>query len=446
MNQQQALEILKLGHNVYLTGPAGSGKTFLLNQYISFLKNRNINVGITASTGIAATHMNGRTIHSWSGLGVRDKLDKKDIKELLKKRQLVNRLRQAGVLIIDEISMFHDFHLDMVDQICRSLRGRELPFGGLQVVLCGDFFQLPPIDRSGAGARFVINSRIWQEMDIKICYLDEQFRQEDNNFLKLLNEIRANCVSQTCRNDLLSRMNQPLAKGIFPTKLHSLNRNVDAINNLELSRLPEEPREYEMVCRGNRKLIQVLKDGCLAPEMLALKEGAVVMFIQNNFEKGYVNGTLGKVIGFEDYYPIIETVRGDVITAEPGNWIIEENGEIRAMISQVPLRLAWAITVHKSQGMSLDAAEIDLSQAFSLGMGYVALSRVRTLEGIKLLGINEMALKVDPDIVELDKDFSERSRVIVEELGRLEPGIKKRKQEEFLDRIRAMAREQKFFD
>lgn len=446
MNQQQALNILKMGHNVYLTGAAGSGKTFLLNSYIDFLKSKKIEVGITASTGIAATHMNGRTIHSWSGLGVRDKLDRKDIQELLKKKQLVNRLRRAAVLIIDEISMFHDFHLDMVDEICRSLRGLDLPFGGLQTILCGDFFQLPPVDRSGSGARFANNSKIWRNMEIKICYLEEQFRQEDANYSKLLNEIRASVLSKESFNCLMSRLNQPVSGGIYPTKLHSLNKNVDAINDFELSLISGESVEYQMVCKGNKKLVQILRDGCLAPENLILKKGAVVMFVQNNFEQGYVNGTLGKVVGFNNGKPMVKTAKGDIIMVEPGNWIIEEKGMIKAMITQMPLRLAWAVTVHKSQGMSLDAAEIDLSRAFTPGMGYVALSRVRKLAGIKLLGINDMAFKVNQDIIELDREFKNQSRLLTEYLINLDSKAIMRRQDDFLERIKAFSDRFGFFD
>lgn len=437
MNQKQALDILKLGHNVYLTGPAGSGKTFLLNQYIDFLKNKKINVGVTASTGIAATHLNGRTIHSWCGLGIKDDLRKKDIEDMLKKSYLVNRLRSAGVLIIDEISMFHNFHLDMVDEVCRSLRGLDLPFGGLQVILCGDFFQLPPVDRNSRGSGFVIKSRAWQELDIKICYLDQQFRQADAQFLKLLNEIRRNQISEECLDKLLARINEAVDGPLSPTKLYTHNADVDAVNNLELAMVENDPVAYEMTSRGNKNLVRILKDSCLAPETLILKEGALVMFVQNNFEKGYVNGTLGKIIGFGDgNLPIVETKSGNRIIASPGTWTIEEGGAVIAKISQIPLRLAWAITVHKSQGMSLDAAEIDLSRAFALGMGYVALSRVRTLAGIKLLGINDLALKVDPAIVELDKEFSRQSQTLAEQLGRMKARIKEQKQAEFLERIK----------
>ena len=163
---------------------------------------------------------------------------------------------------------------------------------------------------------------------------------------------------------------------------------------------------------GPKNLVDFLKKNCLSPEKLKLKVGAIVMFVKNNFEAGYVNGTLGKVIDYDDNKcPIIKTMSGRKITASPTNWNMEEYDKVVASIRQIPLRLAWAITIHKSQGMSLDAAEIDLSHSFECGMGYVALSRVRTLENIKLMGINQIALRVSPVIVEKDKEFKKLSEM-----------------------------------
>ncbi len=436
MTQQEAFDLLKMGHNVYLTGAAGSGKTYLLNKYIGFLKNKKVGVGITASTGIAATHMNGRTIHSWSGMGIKDALTKEDLSKLLAKRYLRKTFAEAKVLIIDEISMLHSFRLDMVDRICKAFKESTLPFGGIQVVLCGDFFQLPPVSKNGEEANFVHKSDIWQEMDIKICYLEEQHRQEDKPFLQVLNDIRSNTVSDTTKQSLNSRHNKEVAIDIPPTKLFTHNADVDAINNMELEKIKKEPQIYQMSSRGIDALVETLKKNCLAPEQLILKKGAVVMFVKNNFEKGYVNGTLGKVAGFDkESYPIIETVSKDKIIAMPEKWTIEEGNKIIAEINQIPLRLAWAITVHKSQGMSLDAAVIDLSKAFEPGMGYVALSRVRTLVGIKLLGINDTAYEVSAEAIELDRqliNLSKHEENNLKNLGWLE---KHKRQNQFIGSI-----------
>jgi hypothetical protein len=411
MTQQEALDILKLGHNVYLTGSAGSGKTYVLNQYISYLRKHGVDVGITASTGIAATHMNGTTIHSWSGLGIRDRLSPYDLEALEEKRYLWDRIQSARVLIIDEVSMLHHFRLDLVDEICKMFRRNDKPFGGLQVILCGDFFQLPPVSRTGEEiAQFIHRSQCWESMDLKVCYLHEQHRQNDQEFLEVLNAIRANSVSTETLNLLTARFNKEPESAVQPTRLYTHNIDVDVINNAELDKLPGDIHTFAMEERGKPFIVETLKKSCLAPSALRLRKNARVMFVKNNYEAGYVNGTLGTVTDFdEEGWPIVYTASGKRIVASPMPWQITEENKILAEISQVPLRLAWAITVHKSQGMSLDAVEVDLSKSFEKGMGYVALSRVRTLSGLKLLGLNDMALEVNEDILEFDKELQELS-------------------------------------
>jgi len=405
MTQSQTLKILKSGYNVFLTGSAGTGKTFLLNKFISYLKKKKIWVGITASTGIAATHIEGRTIHSWSGMGIKQEMDEKMIKKLIKNEKLNDRIKGPKVLIIDEISMLDAGRLDLVDEICKAVRGNSLPFGGLQIIVCGDFFQLPPIDRKRK-AKFAYESLAWQNSDIKVCYLEKQHRQKDLKFIEILNKIRNNEAGQEELDCLKKRLYKSIDYSIKPTKLYTHNADVNAINSYELSRIPEEEKIYYMDSYGPKELVSFLKKNCMAPEELKLKVGAAVMFVKNNFAAGYVNGTIGKIIDFEDNdYPVVELKSGNSIIASPASWNIEENDEIIASIRQFPLRLAWAITIHKSQGMNLDVAEIDLSKAFELGMGYVALSRVRTLNGIRLMGINEFSLKVNQAIVQKDCEF-----------------------------------------
>ncbi len=386
-----------------MTGSAGSGKTFLLNQFIDDLKSKKIKVGITASTGIAATHLNGRTIHSWCGMGIAKKLNKKQIRKILMWEELLERIKNAQVLIIDEISMLDADCLDLVDKICKAVKNPFSPFGGIQIVLCGDFFQLPPVSKDSL---FAFHALSWENSGFKVCYLDEQFRQDDAGFLNILNKIRANEAGEEEMNLLKTRLYEPVAHVPFLTKLYTHNVNVDALNDFELSKILGEEKVYQVIEHGPRQLVDFLKKSYPAVGELELKVGAVVMFIKNNFDAGYVNGTLGEVVGFdEDGYPEIKTKNNNKIVAKPVSWNIEEDEIVVASIRQVPLRLAWAITVHKSQGMSLDAAEIDLSKSFERGMGYVALSRVRTLNSIRLMGINELALKVDELVVKKDKEF-----------------------------------------
>ena len=436
MTQAEALDILKLGHNIFLTGPAGSGKTFLLNQYVNYLKKNHIAVAVTASTGIAATHLNGRTIHSWCGMGINDSFNKEQMRSLKDRDEVVFRIKRTKVLIIDEISMLNASRLDLINNICQAVRQNLRPFGGLQVVLSGDFFQLPPVTKQPKeDGRFVVESETWQNMAIKICYLEEQYRQADKVFLQILNNIRNGTVTDETMDCLRVRINQPINSTIRATKLHTHNSDVDAYNTFELNKLAGNKVVYEMTTTGIASLVRNLKDSyCLAPESLAVGIGAIVMFLKNNFNRGYVNGTLGQVVGFDadNGYPVVKTIRGREIIAYPETWLMEDGGEVLASVSQVPLRLAWAITVHKSQGMSLDCAEIDLSKTFEFGMGYVALSRVRSLDGIKLVGINDKALQINEAVIILNKILVEKSRQDLNQHQQCGKRMIKKEQKKFL--------------
>ncbi len=445
MTQKQALEILKTGRNVFVTGPAGSGKTHLVNTYIKYLSEHHIDVGITASTGIAATHMSGMTIHSWAGIGIAASLTQGDLESMFEKTYLTKRFDRVKVLIIDEVSMLHHFRFDLVNKVLQHMKGNAKPFGGVQVVLCGDFFQLPPVSRLGEPeTHFIYNSESWKEARFTICYLSEQHRQKDDSVLSILNEIRKGDVSDGTRDLLQSRYNIRTTD-FEPTRLFTHNADVDSLNETELNNLKsDEETDYYMDTKGREPLVATLKKSCLAPEVLRLKVGARVMCVKNNFDEGYVNGTLGIVISCkENQDPVIRTATGKVIKIERASWKIEEEGKVKAELSQYPLRLAWAITVHKSQGMSLDAVEVDLSKSFEPGMGYVALSRVRTLDGLTILGINEKALSVHNEVLEFDAELQTLSAEAESDLEETKPKDLKKEQEEFLKLIKPLPREKK---
>lgn len=403
MKQETALTILKTGANVFLTGEPGAGKTYVVNEYIAWLEACGVSVAVTASTGIAATHIGGMTIHAWSGIGARDTLTHFELDQIVSREVVVKRVKKAKVLIIDEISMLDGKLLDMVNVVTRTIRQSADAFGGLQVVLVGDFFQLPPVTRQGDVMRYAFESRAWEEARVATCYLTEQHRQEDELFLGLLSSIRRNEIEDD-HFTLLKEQTEISYEGIEPTRLYTHNTDVDLVNATKLGELRGTKATFRMDGRGSKPVQEALVKSCLSPQVLELKIDAMVMCTKNNFEAGYVNGTLGRVVAFEDLegYPIIETAEGKTITIKPVSWSVAEDKKILAEITQVPLRLAWAITVHKSQGMSLDAAEIDLSRAFVYGQGYVALSRVRSLAGLKMLGMNPTALNVDPKIVAMD--------------------------------------------
>ncbi|MEO6536635.1 MAG: AAA family ATPase [Candidatus Paceibacterota bacterium] len=412
MTQDQALSILTTGVNVFLTGEPGSGKTHTVNAYVAWLRARGIEPAITASTGIAATHIHGMTIHSWSGIGIRDSLSEADIDAIATKEHIVRRIQKTSILIIDEISMLSANVLVMVDAVCREVKRVPEPFGGIQVVLVGDFFQLPPIGKRDAGnAAFAFESSVWEDLHAVVCYLTEQHRQEDKRFLSVLASIRSADADPSTVSAIMNREVELDGFDEDVPRLFTHNADVDKLNQDRLEKLTTESKSYRMLGSGAPPMIEALKRGCLSPESLVLKEGAVVMGTKNIPAIGLANGTLGTVIGFErgTNYPLIETNSGRTITVAPVDWAVEEGGKARATITQVPLRLAWAITVHKSQGMSMDAAAIDLSRAFEYGQGYVALSRVRSLAGLHVLGWSESALMVHPLVASRDEGFRDLS-------------------------------------
>ena len=403
MTQEEALAVLKCGYNAFITGAAGSGKTYLLRKYIEYLRTHGIGVGVTASTGIAATHLDGTTIHSWSGLGIKDLLSEDDLKKLSRKPYLKERFKNTSVLIIDEISMLSQEQFESLDLICQQLKKNKSPFGGMQIILCGDFFQLPPVGKEDA---FVCESELWQKANLKICYLEEQYRHLDKKFVTLLESVRKNEVVGKPLELLKKTVTRSEEVSDKVTKLYTHNANVDEINTKELEAMPGRAVSYTMTGYGDEHLMKSLKTSCLAGEELTLKKGALVMFLKNNFELGYVNGTMGTVSECNPgENPIVLTRDGRYITVPLASWEIEDElgKTVLAMVQQYPLRLAWAITVHKSQGMTLESAEIDLSKSFGYGMGYVALSRLTSLDGLYLLGINDMAYRLDPQVHEYEK-------------------------------------------
>ena len=444
MNQSTALNILKSGDNVFLTGQAGSGKTYVLNQYIEYLQRRGVSVSVTASTGIAATHIGGTTIHSWSGLGINSNIADHQIDAMRDKKYLISRFRDVKVLLLDEISMISPELLDSVNRVLQAFKENDEPFGGIQVIVSGDFFQLPPVSRSQTEERFAWSAQVWNQAEFSICYLTEQFRQESESSLNaLLNEIRDGEVSEQSMELLRTRYRKEPDMEVEATKLYTHNADVDQINQQALDALPGYGKKFEMSHKGNTRLVAGLEKGTLAHGIFEVKKNAHVMFVKNNYEKGYMNGSMGRVVDFSEAgWPLVELVDDRIIEAEPETWSLDENGTVLASISQVPLRLAWAITVHKSQGMSLDAAEIDLSKSFESGQGYVALSRLRSIEGLKLMGLNPQALLIDEEIRNRDTSFKEESVQDESRFNKKSEDEKEELFEDFLEKVSARSVEE----
>lgn len=412
MKQSLALEILLSGESALLTGPAGTGKTFVLNQFIRASKDEGKYVSVTATTGLAATHLGGTTIHAWAGIGVLDYLPDRFVDHIAKGRREI--IEKTDILIIDEISMLHDYRLDMVDEVCRLVRkAPDVPFGGIQVVMSGDFFQLPPVNRAGSReGGFVVHSDAWRELNPVILYLDEQFRQREGDaLLDILTSLRANNLRRHHAEKLLERTGYEPPTDADLTELHTMNVDVDQINGRRLAELAGDEVQYTQHTTGSANYVENLQRSVLAPVELVLKLGALVMAVKNDQSKRYANGSIGMVVDFEPAtdYPVVQFRNGRTVVMQPDTWELRDGDKKRASISQIPLRLAWAITVHKGQGMTLDAARIDLRKAFVPGMGYVALSRVRDIDNLYLTGINRTALQMSDEAYTIDERLKMRA-------------------------------------
>jgi hypothetical protein len=311
--------------------------------------------------------------------------------------------------------MLHAKQLNLVNQVLKYFKESDEAFGGIQVIVAGDFFQLPPVGKNDERNRdkFCFMSEAWVEAKFRVCYLTEQHRQGNDYLNDILNAIRSQSITEE-HLQALEQTNQQNIGETF-TRLYTHNMDVDAINFKHLNAIESDGRQFDAVCDGNDKLIETLKSSVRAPENLTLKKNAKVMFVKNNFDMGYINGSLGEVIGFEEdddhgILPKVKLTDGTVLVVEPETWSVDNDaGKTIASFQQIPLRLAWAITIHKSQGMTLEAAEINLSHTFEKGQGYVAISRLKALNGLKLLGINQQALELDSLAIKADRRFQELS-------------------------------------
>lgn len=403
MTQKRALEILLNGDNVFLTGPPGAGKTYLLNVFIEAAAKAHRRVAVTATTGIAATHIFGQTINSWAGLGYANKLKTSD-REAIKAR-----IKLVDTLVIDEISMMDPKTLNILDVICKINRKSSKPFGGIQVVLVGDFFQLPPVTKKDKELKYVFKSPVWSDLELKVCYLSDQHRQDnDNDLSTVLKSIRQSTFGEVEQNIVSKRLYlSPHNNSVV--KLLSHNYDVEQVNKNELEKLKGKVHIYMSFKRGNEVALDLLKSQILASDILFLKEGSEVMFVVNNPDAGYFNGSRGTVkeLGRENI--IIKIYGNGYVRLKRFKFRLDTDIFKDTYISQFPIKLSWGLTIHKSQGMTLDKAEIDLSHAFLPNMGYVALSRLRSIEGLYLKDYNKMAFMVNSEISKIDHTFRKLS-------------------------------------
>lgn len=459
-SQMEALYYLLRGDNVVLCGQAGAGKSWVIDTYKKIIthfqprlekEGKEFNIATTASTGVAASLIMGQTIHSWSGLGI--SVDKFDPRKLdgKSKGAWVNakrRIQQTDCLIIDEVSMLPAYFLSNLDRACKIARKKlDKPFGGLQVVLVGDFLQLPPVDTHqkdsdghDVDASYCFHAKdntgkpIFGVSGFKWCYLDRVRRSKDDRLTDLLNGIRNENVSKQDLRNLRSRFGVKPEKGKSYTQLRTVNRSVDSYNEERLDKLHGSNQHYRVSWEGDaKKARELIKNAKMTD--IDLKPGAVVMLTSNRAIQGdsqHVNGSMGTILECDPHYvrilfndgqtrdvyrqadDITQIVVDEHVDEDTGETVVEELEETIATVKHLPIRLAWAITVHKSQGQTLDGAIIDLSKCFQKGLGYVALSRCKSLDDIIMEGSFEDlpvdALKIDDEALKADRKIRTKAK------------------------------------
>lgn len=392
-DQRLAWDTLVKGANLFVTARAGAGKSFLIDFIKEHFSGR---VLVTASTGIAANNVGGRTLHSQFLINPMHP----DIKESAEKVDAGKRgwqVRSARLLIIDEISMVSDTLLNCVSEICKRVRNSHAPFGGLQLAFFGDFLQLPPVFKgNSANDKICWDCPCWSAANIKTMLMTSNFRQSgDGEFYRILTRLRYNKLTQT---DIEKIQSRDVTVDDSAIRLFSTNEEVDHYNAYKFNKLDANTEHrFYADAYGEDALIRGYWKDAIIPEELVLRIGARVMMCKNkDVEEGYLfNGSLGEVVGFSaGGYPVVKFDSGIVFTVEKETiYLVKEKDaggrdQILTEIVQVPLRLAYAVTIHKSQGQTFDSVFVDCSRMFLYGQAYVALSRARTLGGLAVRGFN----------------------------------------------------------
>lgn len=399
--QSRVFDLVLQGKSVFFTGSAGTGKSLLLKHIIKALPS--LSTFVTGTTGLAGSLLGGMTIHAFAGIG-KGEGNIESLSRLAGQGESGLRWRRAKTLIIDEISMMDGKIFDTLESIAREVRGSKAPFGGIQVILSGDFCQLPPVCRKNSDDRkFCFEALSWSSC-IDVCVeLKTVFRQADDVFIDLLSEVRAGRMTQSKIAFELSQCTRALNidDGILPTRLFTHRIDVNALNETELQKLNGRMVIFEAQDSGDKTLLETT---CAAPQRLPLKEGAQVMLTRNkSSRKGLVNGSRGVVekISSGGTVYVRFASHDDPIIIEREKYTVSAGGRVLAERRQLPLSLSWGITIHKSQGMSLDRVEVSLEKAFEPGMAYVALSRAKTLEGLRIIGnISSHSLRADPKVLD----------------------------------------------
>jgi ATP-dependent DNA helicase PIF1 len=422
--QTAALSAVKSGRNIFLTGAGGTGKSHTIKAIVSWASNTGVRAAVTAMTGCAALLLNSegarpraKTLHSWAGVGLAREAPHELAEAVAKNRRAAYRWASTQILIIDEVSMMTPEFLEKLDMVARRVRKQPaVKFGGLQLVLAGDFCQLPPVNKTSEPTVYVFDSPVWATLIEETHYLTQIVRQSDPVFQRLLTEARMGALSPESIAILEGRKGLAWADDdIRPTLLFNRNAEVDSINRKNMEALDGERHTYET------QTVQMGKDGSHpirvsdpiletaltrldadAPydKSLELCIGAQVMLLTNmDQEHGLVNGSRGVVTGYSPGgLPLVRFIgMKDSVLIDRANWWLADPEYIGR--SQIPLKVAYALTIHKSQGATLDSALIDIgSRTFEYGQAYVALSRVRSLSGLYIWALDPRRIMCHPSV------------------------------------------------
>ncbi|KOC66579.1 ATP-dependent DNA helicase PIF1 [Habropoda laboriosa] len=399
--QAKILQTILNGKNVFFTGSAGTGKSFLLKKIIAALP-PDVTTA-TASTGVAACHIGGITLHQFAGIGL-------GTANLERCYQMASRnaiqWRRTKHLIIDEISMVDGEYFDKIEAVARHIRKNERPFGGIQLILCGDFFQLPPISTKDRKANFCFNSNMWEKCVHYNFELQTVYRQRDPKFISILNNIRIGRVTDEITEILKATAKQKIENnGILATRLCSHVKEAEEINEFQLNELKGEQKIY-MAQDSDQGMTTVLNQQLNVPSKLILKVGCQVMLLKNiNVSNSLVNGARGIVTKFQGSVPVVQFKSGAPYPAKLEKFHLKTNTGTVLYRKQIPLKLAWAFSIHKSQGLTLDCVEMCLARVFDAGQSYVALSRAQSLQSLRVLDFNTQQVWAHSDVLTFYKKF-----------------------------------------
>ncbi|XP_028329072.1 ATP-dependent DNA helicase PIF1 [Gouania willdenowi] len=402
LNKEQAavLSAVLSGRSVFFTGSAGTGKSFLLKRIMGSLPPKS--TFSTASTGVAACHIGGTTLHSFAGIGSGSAPLEQCI-ALAQRPGVLQHWTSCKHLIIDEISMVEAQFFDKLESVARSVRRSTQPFGGIQLIVCGDFLQLPPVSKGNDKTSFCFQARCWRKVIQVNMELIEVKRQTDQSFISLLQAVRVGRVTEEVTATLTnSAYHQIERDGILATRLCTHKDDVELTNDNKLTQLPGSMHVFE-AHDSDPVLVKTMDAHSPVSRMIQLKVGAQVMLTKNlDVGRGLVNGARGVVVAFDSGKQGLPQVRflcGVTELMKPERWVFKSAGGVHLSRQQLPLKLAWAISIHKSQGMTLDCVEISLARVFESGQAYVALSRARCLQGLRVMDFDPHVVRADPDVL-----------------------------------------------